>query len=117
MNKIILIIEDDPTIRSILTRMLAKHNTVTAVANGRDAIAVLQQIAFDAVLSDYDLKDLVTGEDILVWIRNNQPELAEKFIFHSSTPEAQDLNVPCLVKPSSHRVICQTIADLPRTVC
>lgn len=111
-KKHILIIEDEPIIRNILSRMLGKINIVTAVDNARDAIKALEGIDFDVVLSDYDLRDGLNGETVLAWIKRERPQLQSKFIFYSSSEEALHMGVPCIVKPAPRQEIEQAIASI-----
>ncbi|HEX2919329.1 MAG TPA: response regulator, partial [Edaphobacter sp.] len=55
----ILLAEDNPVNQKLATRMLEKRNhTVTVVANGKEALAALEQAKFDLVLMDMQMPEM-----------------------------------------------------------
>ena len=71
----ILIIDDDRDICTLLTRFLAKNNYEVDVAHsGKSAIEIVAQSTPDLILCDFRLDDM-TGKDILVKIKENNPRL------------------------------------------
>ena len=65
----VLVVDDDPEVRSLLERVLAKSGYVSAEASsGAEAMAVLGRREFDVVLVDIKLPD-ASGLDILRWAR------------------------------------------------
>lgn len=65
----ILLVEDDPAIRSTLTRGLGEHGAVvSAVGSAVEAIKVLATDRPDAVMLDLGLPDL-DGSDVLTMVR------------------------------------------------
>jgi FixJ family two-component response regulator/anti-sigma regulatory factor (Ser/Thr protein kinase) len=75
----ILVVEDDPTSRTLLQIALAKAGwIVRAVENAADAREILttEDIgAFDCVVTDYRMPG-ATGLDLLAWIKEREPCLA-----------------------------------------
>ncbi len=66
----VFIVDDDPEVRALLTRVLAKAGCVTAeAASGAEATAALGRQEFDVVLVDIKLPD-ASGLDILRWARS-----------------------------------------------
>jgi two-component system phosphate regulon response regulator OmpR len=62
----ILLVDDDPEIRSLLTRYLAEHGfEVQAVANGEEMWRLLQKSRYTALILDL----MLPGEDGLTWCR------------------------------------------------
>jgi CheY-like chemotaxis protein len=65
----ILLADDEPNIRSTISDILRKyHATVTACANGAEAIVHLEQRDFDLVISDIKMPDK-TGYDVFAAAR------------------------------------------------
>jgi len=60
----LLIIDDDPGVLILLTRLLGDSYAITACPDGRQALGLLHEHPFDLVVTDLRLPD-VTGLDIL----------------------------------------------------
>lgn len=74
----LLLVDDDESTRLILRRFLESAReglVVEEAANGEDAIRLLKERAFDAVLSDYRM-GLITGIDVLQFALKTRPEAA-----------------------------------------
>jgi len=75
MSRRILIVDDEPSIRKVLTAHLRRRGHEThAVGDGADAIAILQEEVFHVVISDLKMP-VVGGMELLAWVRENQPGL------------------------------------------
>lgn len=75
-RSLILVVDDDPTICNLLTIQLRASGFVCqSCTRGEDAIALLSQQPFDAVISDLDMPGL-TGFDMLVATRRLRPNAA-----------------------------------------
>lgn len=101
----ILVIENDKLLQKALRRMLRGH-AVVMVATGLDAIALLEDVEFDMVISDYDLDGPLTGEDVLKWVRLNKPDLVSKYTFCSGNEDKmerlqREASVQYLLKPAT----------------
>ncbi len=56
MNKpLVLIVEDDPVLRRATSRILKKEFEITMAANGQEAISMILESSFDAILCDIDM--------------------------------------------------------------
>ena len=74
-RKSILVVEDDSTIRALMTRVLSRHGfDVREVADGRRAIDVARSSAFDLVITDLVMPELEGLETIRV-LRRECPSL------------------------------------------
>jgi two-component system, sensor histidine kinase SagS len=63
-NTHILVADDEPNIRITISDVLRKyHATVTVAASGSEAIALIEQVNFDLVISDIKMPDK-TGYDV-----------------------------------------------------
>jgi DNA-binding NtrC family response regulator len=70
----VLVVDDDPEVRSLLQRVLTKAQYTTAeAASGAEAMAILGRQEFDVVLVDVKLPD-ASGLDILRWAREADVE-------------------------------------------
>ncbi len=74
MNKSILIIDDDADMCALLTRFLTKNGyTVDSAHSGNKGIEKFKAGKFDIVLCDYRLGDKKDGKDILIEIKQHNP--------------------------------------------
>ena len=75
MNKSILIIDDDTDMCALLTRFLTKNGyTVDTAHSGNKGIEKFKAGKFDIVLCDFRLGDKKDGKDILLEIKQHNPE-------------------------------------------
>lgn len=81
----ILLIEDDPRLLAAVGRYLSRtfpFSRVVLADTSSRAIAVLTHDLVDLVVSDYDLGPAGgCGVDVLTWVRVNQPDLCDRFVF------------------------------------
>lgn len=71
----ILIVDDESSLRQTLARILQRAGLeVTTSANGKDALSLLSQHAFDMVYLDIRMPEM-SGLDVLKIIHSNFPEL------------------------------------------
>ena len=114
----VLLIDDEEPIRRLLTRLIAKHHDVVAVASGQEACALLEHdCEFDVVVCDL-MMPTMTGMDVHDWIVSRAPALAERLVFCTGgafTPKATEyldrLKNPVLSKPLSFERLAQLLAD------
>lgn len=100
----VLYIEDNDLLARSTLRFLRRHYPDAVVSHvDRDdaAVACLQAVQFDVVLSDYDLGPGGSGGNVLAWIEQYQPHLMTRFLFLSSDPSCAGRGVPWLEKPCS----------------
>ncbi|MEZ5565130.1 MAG: sigma-54 dependent transcriptional regulator [Gammaproteobacteria bacterium] len=113
----ILLVEDDATLREALaeTLRLADYGVVTA-ADGTDALSILQDAAFSAVVTDYQMRPM-DGFALLTQIRELHPHLPVLLITAHGTIEHA---VRCmlegasdyLVKPFAAQVLVERLSQL-----
>jgi CheY-like chemotaxis protein len=97
------VVDDEPTIREVLTRLLARRDyAVTEAASCLEAKAATERTAFDLVLCDVRLED-GSGVDCWRQLTDMQASLAGRFVFvtgdASAVPDGACPKVPVLSKP------------------
>jgi len=108
----ILVIDDDPLVRTTLERLLGQNAEVIAVRSGTAALRTLEADAgFDAVLCDIMMPD-ISGIDVFEETRKRDPELARRFVFMTGgayTERVQKFRAavdnPVLDKPFDHETL------------
>lgn len=71
----ILVVDDDPAMREMLTRMLMHHHaTVREAVNGYDALQKICAEHYDLVISDIRMPEM-DGMSLLQWIKKQSPHL------------------------------------------
>lgn len=93
---VVLSVEDRPRlqrcVRDMITAALEPFRAVVAVASSvEDAVALLESIRFDLVISDYQL-GADHGGQILDYLRKARPQDVERFVFFTGSDEARDLH-------------------------
>jgi DNA-binding NtrC family response regulator len=76
----ILVIDDDPEMRKMLTEVLGDEGyAVESAENGKDAVKVCNKLPFDAALVDIELPD-IKGTELLVLLKSIQPKMVNIII-------------------------------------
>jgi CheY-like chemotaxis protein len=91
MQPLALIVENDSGIQRLLSVLLNRLGyEVDAIADGSEALLLLEQIRYDLTLVDLFLPTR-SGEDILEWIAANRPgDLARAVMLSSALPSVMD---------------------------
>ena len=78
----VLIVEDEEVLLSFL-RTALERGGVNAVgaASGAEALDLLAKEKFAGVVSDLRMPGGIGGAEIFDWVKQNQPELASRFLF------------------------------------
>ena len=112
----ILIIDDELSLANGLARLLRRDShTVDTVANGRLALAKLDECTYDLILCDMRMPEL-DGTSLYKLLERHHPHLCSRLIFLTGdtlepTTQAflEQSGAPCLTKPFS-------IADARRAI-
>ena len=114
----ILVVDDEDSIRVLVTHALSDDNDVEACESGRHAIELLAEREFDAILCDLRLRDL-SGREIYVWLRANRPALARKFMVITGDTHGdegkgflEEFRTPCVTKPFDLDDLKQRVKEL-----
>ncbi len=76
----LLVIDDEPTIRTTIHRALSEYHDVILASSASQALAELQAHAFDAVLSDVMMPEM-SGIELCKIVIDKYPELTHRFAF------------------------------------
>jgi len=77
----ILMVDDEPAVRSVVTRMLGRNHDVVEAGSGRQAMEIIEKDAdFDVILCDLMMPD-VSGIDLHAWLSERDTGLASKVVF------------------------------------
>jgi CheY-like chemotaxis protein len=100
-----LVIEDEPPIRALLARLLARRDyAVTEAGSYETAKAASEGKTFDLVLCDVRLED-GSGAECLRHLMSRQPAIGRRFIFVTgdasalSDAQREFAGIPVLTKP------------------
>ena len=119
----ILLVDDEPGITKALTHLLRRDgHTVDTAANGRLALARLQERPYDLILSDLRMPEL-DGPGLYRALAQQASQLCQRFIFLTGdtlSPETlaffNESGVPRLTKPFSAAEVRRIIAQALRAV-
>src|SRR5213594_3158392 len=91
----ILVIEDEPALRSVFVEVLTLHGHRTvAAATGHAAVESLARDSYDVVILDLRLPD-IDGKAVWQWITRHRPALAGRVVFMTGDT----------LSPGSHRFL------------
>jgi DNA-binding response OmpR family regulator len=115
-NPVVLLVDDDPLVRPLLSRFLADANfTVLTAATGQEAISVFDQekSRLQAIILDIILPDM-TGDLVLDHIRRHSGSLPVLMIsgFGNTTKVPEHPSTRFLQKPFNPHSLVQTIGEM-----
>lgn len=94
-----LVVDDHQALRELVTTVLRARGEVDAVATASEALALLPDHAYAAVVCDLHLGD-ESGLDVLAWIAKHRPELERRFILiGGDISSTEGPGFRCLAKP------------------
>ncbi len=113
----ILVAEDNPAVREFIVRALQSRGLpVTAVADGQQALAVLDKESFDALVTDIVMPN-VDGIALALKATRQYPNLKIVMISGYAQERMRAHNLDALVhriiaKPFSLEEICEAVEDV-----
>lgn len=115
----VLVVDDEVALREALLRFLQRRDIhVEGVADGWEAIRLLEQRAFDVIISDVRMPGM-SGREFLEWLRRHRPELVARLVFSTGdafTPETATLlkesGVPTVAKPFDFAVLERVVREV-----
>ena len=79
--KTILVVEDEPSIRSVCLRILTDEGfAVDTATNGKDAQDMIEKNHYGLCLIDIRTP-IMGGEELYVWLLQEHPQMARRVIF------------------------------------
>ena len=101
-----LVVDDEPLVRTVVSRTLGRENEIVTAASAREALERLARgETFDLVLSDLQMPEL-TGMDLHAELLKVAPALARGMVFFSGGAYTEDARafldregIECLEKP------------------
>ncbi len=119
LDRSILVVEDDPDIQAMTVAVLENAGAkVATAASAREALEVMRESKFDAVLLDWNLSD-ITGSALLESMRERDPELFARCAVVTgdlmSIPgqhEAERFGRPVLAKPFRPSQLIDTVTSI-----
>ncbi|MCJ7514902.1 MAG: PAS domain S-box protein [Dehalococcoidia bacterium] len=117
----ILIVEDEPAIRGILTEVLSEEGyQVHTASSGKDALTKLEEGLHNIYIVDLKMPDM-SGEQLYKIMKNKYTKASERVIFMTGdtiTPETQNLLVstgrPFLSKPFDYTELIKMVEETTR---
>ena len=87
MSEKVLVVDDEPGMRGLLTRVMEKEGyTAAACADGEEAIEALAREDWDLVIADIDMPGM-DGIELLKHIRKDKPNVPVLMITAYATVE------------------------------
>lgn len=105
-TRTVLVVDDDERLREMLRMGLeAMGFTIHVACNGEEALSLLGEWHYDAVICDLEMPNMC-GDELFRRCRHQHPETARRFIFLSGSPKelmppdlADTAEQPWLTKP------------------
>jgi signal transduction histidine kinase/response regulator RpfG family c-di-GMP phosphodiesterase len=119
----ILLVDDEATIARALARLLHRDgHTVEVAANGRQALAKLQERSYDLIVSDWRMPEL-DGPGLYRVLEQEYPHLCQRTIILTGDTLSAEVDaffaehdIPRLTKPVTVAALRRTIAQALHTV-
>ncbi len=116
-----LVLDDEPAIAALLEQLLGSCGWQTLVRHSAAGIkAELRDVTPNLVLCDLKMPGR-TGLDVLRWLRQHRPELADRFILMTGDPadaeaHAEELaGIPILLKPFTVQTLLAALRQTGHT--
>jgi len=85
----VLVVDDEPSIRGAVTSFLrSRGHAVDTVGSGREALALVAQRRYDAVLLDLRMPDM-PGDALYHELRRREPGIAERIVFLTGDTQSE----------------------------
>ena len=113
----VLVVDDEPGIRHLLTAMLAPQGyQVTVACDGDEARLFLEHVTFEVVVADYLMPGRLNGIDVLRFAKRVNPACQVIIITGNHVPEVQEEAIAFgaadyIPKPFSLEVIKKAVAN------
>ncbi len=110
VKETILLVEDDASVRRLLSRVLRMAGyDVREAADGVEALQLWAHHQFSLVITDLDMPEM-SGEELI--LRLLVTERPFRFLVISGRPKPLPATWPCLAKPFSSQTLLQLVESL-----
>jgi two-component system chemotaxis response regulator CheY len=88
----ILVVDDSKVMRSLVVRVLKSggYTDLQEAGSGKEALAAVRQVAFDFVLTDWNMPEM-DGLEFLKTVRAEGPQVPVGFVTSECTPQMIEL--------------------------
>jgi CheY-like chemotaxis protein len=114
----VLVVDDEPLVAALLSRMLSSEHDVTVATNAAEALERLEESGFDVIVCDVMMPGM-TGMDLYAVIRERTPALSTRMVFVTGgafVPKIADflssIDNPKLDKPLDVKALLKAIQDI-----
>jgi len=115
----VLVVDDETALRNALLRFLGRRGIHgEGVADGAEALRVLQQRSFDVIISDVRMPGM-SGREFLERLQQDRPELVPRVVFSTGDTFAPDTaaflkesGVPTVTKPFDFALLERVIREV-----
>ena len=85
----VLVVDDEPSIRGAVTKFLRSHgHAVDTVGSGKEALALVAQRRYDAILLDLRMPDM-PGDVLYAELHDRAPAAAERVVFLTGDTQSE----------------------------
>ena len=113
----LLLVDDDETLRDLLSSILGKFGGIDTAADGREALGMARDRYYAVILSDIDMPEM-NGVEFYEQLKNRYPDVGRRFVFLTGN-SGEDIetymsenDLRLLTKPASLTVIRQAVYDI-----
>ncbi|HEX3598352.1 MAG TPA: ATP-binding protein, partial [Polyangiaceae bacterium] len=114
----ILVVDDEPLVAGLLSRMLSSEHEVAVATSAAEALSLLDENTFDAIVCDVMMPGM-TGMDLYAVILERSPNLAARMVFVTGgafVPRVAEflssVENPKLDKPLDLKALLKAIRDI-----
>lgn len=90
-NETILIVDDEPVILDVLEDVLVEGKLIERAANGKEALALLNEKYFSAIITDVNMP-VIDGIEFYKRAKEKFPNIGKRFIFFTASTDPETLN-------------------------
>lgn len=116
-DKRILIVDDEPFIRNILTALVEDLAVVETAENGHEALSKVREQYYDVIISDISMP-VLNGIEFYRQASFNDPAIGNRFLFYTGNPSDEYMryfsenNIQYLTKPAPIGQIQKSVQNI-----
>ncbi|MDP7014389.1 MAG: chemotaxis protein CheX [Pirellulaceae bacterium] len=115
LTNTVLVVDDDPLILELMRRALCEQFDVTTAGNGDEALALVQQHPFAAIVSDFKMAPGMNGVEFLLRAAKIRPRCARLLVTsykgesHVTLAHEHHIVTDVLTKPFDTSMLCSHV--------